>query len=90
MLQIVLNLGGRKDMLGVGVFDGHSGQEASKYVSENLWNQVNRGVEKRPKMSLEITEPRVKRGVKIRLQARILRTFLEPGKAGGREASKDV
>lgn len=31
-------------MLGVGVFDGHSGQEASKYVAENLWNEVrNRG-----------------------------------------------
>ncbi|CAM9766840.1 unnamed protein product, partial [Ectocarpus sp. 13 AM-2016] len=27
-------------MLGVGVFDGHSGQEASKYVAENMWNQV--------------------------------------------------
>ncbi|CBJ26678.1 protein phosphatase 2C-like [Ectocarpus siliculosus] len=37
---IVINLGGRKDMLGVGVFDGHSGQEASKYVAENMWNQV--------------------------------------------------
>eukprot|EP00903_Cladosiphon_okamuranus_P011424 g10765.t2 len=37
---IVINLGGHKDMLGVGVFDGHSGQEASKYVAENLWNQV--------------------------------------------------
>ncbi|CAM9676769.1 unnamed protein product, partial [Scytosiphon promiscuus] len=38
--SIVLNLGGRKDMVGVGVFDGHSGQEASKYVAENLWNEV--------------------------------------------------
>ncbi|CAN0118243.1 unnamed protein product, partial [Ectocarpus sp. 4 AP-2014] len=37
---IVINLGGRKDMLGVAVFDGHSGQEASKYVAENMWNQV--------------------------------------------------
>ncbi|CAM9865296.1 unnamed protein product, partial [Hapterophycus canaliculatus] len=27
-------------MVGVGVFDGHSGQEASKYVAENLWNVV--------------------------------------------------
>ena len=27
-------------MLGVGVFDGHSGPEASKYVSEHLWNEV--------------------------------------------------
>lgn len=39
--QIVINLGGHKDMLGVGVFDGHSGQEASRYVAANLWNQVN-------------------------------------------------
>eukprot|EP00752_Nemacystus_decipiens_P018655 g16725.t1 len=37
---IVINLGGQKDMLGVGVFDGHSGQDASKYVAANLWNAV--------------------------------------------------
>lgn len=39
-IQIVINLGGHRDMLGVGVFDGHSGQEASKYVAANLWNAV--------------------------------------------------
>eukprot|EP00904_Undaria_pinnatifida_P010756 jgi/Undpi1/6810/HiC_scaffold_21.g09286.m1 len=38
--SIVINLGGKRDMLGVGVFDGHSGPEASKYVSEHLWNEV--------------------------------------------------
>lgn len=42
--QIVTNLGGHKDMLGVGVFDGHSGQDASRYVAENLWNQVRNQV----------------------------------------------
>ena len=31
-------------MLGVGVFDGHSGPEASKYVSEHLWNEVRTGI----------------------------------------------
>lgn len=40
--QIVINLGGKKDMLGVGVFDGHSGPEASKYVAANLWGLVRR------------------------------------------------
>lgn len=42
--QIVLNLGGKADMLGLGVFDGHSGAEASKYVAANLWDQVSKRI----------------------------------------------
>ena len=38
--QIVINLGGKKDMLGVGVFDGHSGPEASRFVAAHLWEEV--------------------------------------------------